>query len=121
MEILEQYQGSVKLEGGTKVGGVILELIKESQWVSDKNVLGTVEMGASFTHQENMARPCQLPHGYRWLCGDSQARRALPLNWTGTCTTGYLIPQTMVHEEIPWGLLRTPGIQTKRTYNPLAI
>ena len=27
----------------------------------------------------------------------------------------------MVHEEIPRGLLRTPGIQTKRTYNPLAI
>lgn len=37
---------------------------KESHWVSDKNILGIVEMGASFTHQENMARPCQLPHGY---------------------------------------------------------
>ena len=81
---------------------------KESYWVSDKNVLGIVEMGASFTHQEKMARPCQLPHGYWWLCGDGQARKALPLNWIGTCTTGYLIPQTTVHEEIPRGLLRTP-------------
>ena len=107
MEILGQYQGSVKLEGGTKVRGVILESIR-CQWVSDKNILGIVEMGASFTHQENMARPCKLPHGYWWLCGDGQARKALPLNWTGTCTTGYLIPQTMVHEKIPWGLLRIP-------------
>ena len=81
---------------------------KESYWVSDKNVLGIVEMGASFTHQKNMSRRCRLPHGYWWLCGDGQARKALPLNWTGTCTTGYLIPQTMVHEKIPWGLLRIP-------------
>ena len=93
----------------------------ESHWLSVKNILRIVGMGASFTLQEKMARPCQLPHGYWWLCGDGQARKALPLNWTGTCTTGYLIPQTMVHEEIPRGLLRTPGIQTKRTYNPLAI
>ncbi len=50
-----------------------------------------------------------------------QAWKALPLSWTGTCTTGYLIPQTTVHEEIPWGLLRTPWIRTTRTYNPLAI
>ena len=28
MEILGQYQGSVKLEGGAKVGGVILESIR---------------------------------------------------------------------------------------------
>ena len=81
---------------------------KESYWVSDKNVLGIVEMGASFTHQKNMSRRCRLPHGYWWLCGDGQARKALPLNWIGTCTTGYLIPQTTVHEEIPQGLLRTP-------------
>jgi len=45
----------------------------------------------------------------------------LPLNWTGTCSTGYLIPQTTVHEEILWGLLRTPWNQTKHTYNRLGI
>ncbi len=33
----------------------------------------------------------------------------------------HYLPQTMVHEEIPRGLLRTPWIQTKCTYNPLAI
>ena len=89
-------------------GGYDPRIDNESHWVSDKNVLRIVEMGASFTHQENMARPWQIPHGYRWLCGDGQARKAFPLNWIGTCTTGYLIAQTMVREEIPRGLLRTP-------------
>ena len=89
-------------------GGCDPRIDKDSHWVSDKNILGIVEMGASFTHQTNMSRRCKLPHGYWWLCGDGQARKALPLNWIGTCTTGYLIPQTTVHEEIPRGLLRTP-------------
>ena len=45
-------------------GGCDPRIDKDSHWVSDKNILGIVEMGASFTHQEKMARPCQLPHGY---------------------------------------------------------
>ena len=36
----------------------------ESHWLSEKNILGIVGMGASFTLREKMARPCQLPHGY---------------------------------------------------------
>ena len=90
-----------------------------SYWVSDKNILGIARMATSFAYQEKMPKPCKLPNGYWWLCGDGHARKALPINWTGTCTVGYLVPQTTVHEDTPRGLLRTPWIRTRRTYNPL--
>lgn len=53
--------------------GAVSEVSEASQWVSDKNILGIVGMGTSFAHQESMTRPCKLPHGYWWLCGDGQA------------------------------------------------
>ena len=44
-------------------------IAKESHWLSEKNILGIVGMGASFTLQEKsgQARPCQLPHGYHMV------------------------------------------------------
>lgn len=77
-----EYKNSKAVSGTSETGrwkqgeGCDPRTDEASQWASDKNILGIVGMGTSFTHQENINRPCKLPHGYWWLCGDGQARKA---------------------------------------------
>ena len=55
------------------------------------------------------------------MCGNRYAREILPLNWTGTCTAGYLMPHTSIYTciEPPWGFLRAMQLYTKRGNTPL--
>ena len=85
----------------------------------DKDILAVVGMGtASMKHRQ---KRCQLPFGYWWMCGNRYACEILPLNWTGTCTAGYLMPHTSIYTciEPPWGFLRAVRLYTKRGNTPL--
>uniref|UniRef100_A0A8B9F5X1 Uncharacterized protein n=1 Tax=Amazona collaria TaxID=241587 RepID=A0A8B9F5X1_9PSIT len=77
------------------------------------------------THNVNLCinATCNLPTSYRWLCGNGQARKQLPENWTGQCTMGLLAPPLALfnHTELHgivrglWGHGRTK----REVNNPL--
>lgn len=85
----------------------------------DKDILAIAGTGtASMEHRQ---KRCQLPSGYRWMCGSRYVCKILPLNWIGTRTAGYLMPHTSIYTRIesPRGFLRAMQLYTKRGNTPV--